>query len=337
MQTQPPVIETIVLKPDPTLPPSLLSNIEQGFADAFKKAEELRQQALAIVVSDPKDFKTMKEARKLRLELKEVRVNGEHTRKRLKEDSLRMGKAIDGINNVLVAAIAPLEAYLQTQEDFAALYAAEQKARITAERTADLQPYLREGAPLPDLSTMDDAQWTAYVKDQKLLHEARINEDRKAEAERIAAEQAAAAEKVRLQVENDRLKAEAAEAQKAADAAAAERKKLEEQARSEIAEANAALAKEKAAREKIEAEAKAKADAAAAEAAKKTKAEAAATRKAARAPDSAKLNARIAAYLAIADTTIIMSTEDGQALLSELTEAVAAICNRVGTKLNAAE
>lgn len=309
-----PIIETIVLPAETlaNLPASMLVNIQAGFSDAFAKAEELRQRALAIVVKDHTDFATMKEARAVRLELKDIRVSAEKSRKAMKEDSLRMGRAIDGVYNLLEAAVVPLEQYLSEQENAAALHAEREKARILAERVEAITPYMRPGVPLPDLASLDADQWTDYLADAKLLHEARVEQERKAEAERIAAEQAAKAEQEKLRLENERLRAEkeAAEAERKeaeAKAAAAHRAK-QAAAKKLLDEANAELAKEKAAREKVEAEAKAKAEAERKAAEAQAKAEAAAKRKAARAPDKAKLEAMIAAYRAV-EVPKVTSTE----------------------------
>jgi hypothetical protein len=101
------------------LPPSMLSNIRDGFQDAFNQAESWREKALAIKVTSLADKDAMKQAREMRLALKNIRVDAEKRRKALKEDALVMGRAIDGVNNLLLAAIQPLERHLEEQEKFA--------------------------------------------------------------------------------------------------------------------------------------------------------------------------------------------------------------------------
>lgn len=139
-----PLIETqIVLSvPESGLEESTLATIRAGFDEFFTKAEEWRQKAKAIKVTSADQKGEMKLARIARLELKNIRVDAEKARKRLKEDSLRMGKAIDGINNVLLAAIVPLENYLEEQEKYgerleaaAEVLAAEKKAKAAPMRT----------------------------------------------------------------------------------------------------------------------------------------------------------------------------------------------------------
>jgi hypothetical protein len=200
------------------LPPSLLSNIELGFKDSFAQAEKWRVQALAIKVTSIDQRAEMKLARTIRLELKGVRVAAEKTRKALKEDALRMGKAIDGVNNLLLAAIVPLEKHLEEQEQFGErLLEAERQATL-ARRSAELAPYLSEGQLVPALDVMSAEQFANYLEDAKTLHAAKIEAAKRAEAERIAKEQAEAAERERLRLENERLVKEAAEREAAAKA-----------------------------------------------------------------------------------------------------------------------
>ena len=343
---------TIIVPGAESLPPSLLANIEEGFRDSFAQAEKWRLQALAIKVTSPDQKAEMKLARTIRLELKDIRVNAEKKRKALKEDSLRLGKAIDGVNNLLLAAIEPLERHLEEQEKFAERLIAEQRAKLQAERSQALAPYLAPGQIVPALDAMTEEQWSGYLSDAKLLHEAKIERERREEAERIAREQAEAAERERLRIENERLQREAAEREAAAkaerEAAAKAQREAEEKARKERealeaaakaereaaerelarikAEAEAAAAKERAERERLEREL---AEQKAAEEAK-IKAEAAARRKAAAAPDKAKLRniASIVRAIYLPEVT----TEEGAAVLAEITAKIESFAKWIETQ-----
>lgn len=255
MTTDPtPTAEIAIVVPErDALPPSLLSNIETGFKPFFEQAEKWRAQARAIQITDASQTVEMKQARLLRLEIKNIRVSAEKVRKNLKADALLMGRAIDGCYNLLEAAIVPLERHLDEQEKFAERLAEAERLRIKAEREAALAPYLPEGQPVPAVEAFTEGQWTQYLADAKLLHEAKIEQARKAQAERIAREQAEAAERERLRIENERLEREAKEREAAM--------KLEREA-AELAQREAA-AKAKAEREALEAAAKAERDAAA--------------------------------------------------------------------------
>ena len=80
-----------------------------NFSDYFKIAAEWEQKAKTIKVVDETQKADMEMARVGRLFLREKRIAIEKKRKELKEQSLREGKAIDGIANVLKAVIVPIE------------------------------------------------------------------------------------------------------------------------------------------------------------------------------------------------------------------------------------
>lgn len=231
-------------------------SLTEAFSGFFADAEKWKLATESI--DDPK------EAREARLELKRVRVAAEKTRKELKADSLRMGKAIDGANNILLSVIVPLEKAMDDIEK-------EEERRIAAElqlktdkRLAELTPLLEEGSPTPDVRGWTDNQFARAVEDATLLRDARHAALKKLEDERVAKEKAEAEERERVRLENIKLKEEAekreaeikAEAEKRAKAEATERKKREA-AEKKAAKARAEEeAKAKAEREAIEAEQK---------------------------------------------------------------------------------
>jgi hypothetical protein len=90
----------------------------ERFQDYFQIAAEWEAKAKTIKVTDAKQQADMQMARVGRLFLREKRIAIENTRKELKEQSLREGKAIDGLANVLKAVIVPIEEYLDQQEHF---------------------------------------------------------------------------------------------------------------------------------------------------------------------------------------------------------------------------
>jgi hypothetical protein len=282
--------------------PSTLS-LETAFAGFFKDAEEWKGKA--EIITDPKD------ARTARLELKSLRVSAEKRRKELKADSLRMGKAIDGANNILLAIIVPIEKGLESIERAEERRIADELAKLTACRMDKLTAFIDSETPVPNVGAMTEEQFQSVLSDAKLLF------DTKAEAARKAAEEAAkreaeeAAERVRIAKENEELKKQAASREKAmqkerekaevlrlkeakaaeairakeAAEAQAEAKKAAEIRAKEIAATEAIAAKERIAREKVEAEAQALRDAQA-----KREADAEEARDAAeKAPDKEKL------------------------------------------------
>ncbi|WP_026536958.1 hypothetical protein [Arthrobacter sp. 9MFCol3.1] len=182
----------------------LLSN----FGQAYGKAKELAAGATDIVVTQENQTTLMQEARTKRLALKNVRVEVENTRKSLKEQSLREGKAIDGMANIIKALIVPVEEHLENQEKFAEIKQAERKAARHAERVEKLSKYVPD-VSLYSLEDMADDTFENLVASSKDAFEAQEAAKAKAEAERIAAEKAAAEEQERTRQENIRLKEEA--------------------------------------------------------------------------------------------------------------------------------
>src|SRR5438105_901045 len=83
------------------------ASIIDSFQPLFNQAEEWRKKVEAINITDVSQVREMKLARETRLALKEIRVNTEHARKKLKENCLREGKAIEGIANVIKFLIEP--------------------------------------------------------------------------------------------------------------------------------------------------------------------------------------------------------------------------------------
>jgi colicin import membrane protein len=148
------------------------------FSNYFDIAAEWETKAKSIVVKDESQTADMEMARVGRLFLRDKRIAVEKTRKELKEQSLREGKAIDGIANVLKAVIVPIEEYLEKQEKF--------------------------------IQIKEEAAREAKRKEiERRMEEERLAEEKaKAEAE--------AAERERMRIENERLKAESVEREKAA-------------------------------------------------------------------------------------------------------------------------
>jgi len=117
--------------------------ILDNFEGYFKIASEWEKKARTIVITDKDQKAEMKMAREGRLFLREKRIAIEKARKELKDQSLREGKAIDGIANVLKALIVPIEEYLDDQEKFVERKEAEAK-RIKDEDDARTLQAIRE-------------------------------------------------------------------------------------------------------------------------------------------------------------------------------------------------
>lgn len=256
----------------------------EQFKDYFSIAAEWEKKAKMIAVTDESQSADMQMARTGRLFLREKRIAIEKTRKTLKEQSLREGKAIDGIANVLKALILPIEEYLDKQEHFVEIKAKEkvEAERLEAERKAEEQRIeserldvlekerIEKALPYRDFWTVENYAFremseTNFVTVINNLKAAKAAHDK--EQERVRKEnerlQKEAEEKERQQkLEREKHEKELA-AQKAK--AEADRKKQEEKLRKEREEAERkrreAEAKARAEQERIKKEAEAKAEA----------------------------------------------------------------------------
>lgn len=188
----------------------LLSN----FKTVFQKAKEISERAGSIVVTDESQTALMGQARAARLELKNLRVETEKTRKQLKDQSLREGKAIDGMANIIKAVIVPLEERLEKQEKFAEAKAAERKAKRYSDRIEALSPYV-DNVGIYNLNDMEEDAFTVLLDQSKKAYDAAVKAEEIAKAEQAAREKAEEEERQRIREENKKLKEEAEAREKA--------------------------------------------------------------------------------------------------------------------------
>lgn len=305
--------------------------IKERFLPFFEQAEAWKVKAEAINVTDVSQVADMKMARVARLALKEIRVNADKTRKDLKEDSLRYGKAVQGVYNIIEYLIVPIEKRLEEQEKFAEVQEAKRQAELKANREMEVQAY-DEFIPYGiNLGTMSDEDYSKLLNGAKLQLQAKLDAEAKAKAEQEAKIKAEAEERQRIIEENNRLKAER-EAQEKALAeqrakAEAERLEAERKAAEERAKAEAIIKAEREELEKVKQEARDKAEAErkAQEAAKQAEAERLAAielaeKQAKSAPDKVKLQ-KVADQL---DGMILpeVSTVEAQAIIRQIQSSI---------------
>lgn len=246
------------------------SEIKTNFQPFFDQVNDWKEKAEALIVTDVEQTDLMKQAREGRLALKNIRVSADKKRKELKEDSLRYGKAVQGVYNLIEYAIKPLELHLEKQEKFAEIKEKERIDALRELRESEVEP-LREFVPYGiDLGMMTDEDYNKLVDGAKLQIKAKKEAEAKAEAERIERERKEAEEREAIRKENELLKKEAEAAAAKAEAERIEREKAERAAKAEAerleairkaeeakkqAEHEAQLRAEREAREKIEREA----------------------------------------------------------------------------------
>lgn len=165
-------------------------NLQDSFLPFFNQAKEWAEKASQIVVTDASQIQLIKDARQARLMLKEIRVNADKTRKALKEDSLRYGKAVQGVYNVIEYLIVPIEQHLEKQEKFVEIQEAERKAKLKLQREDELRTYSQYVPFGIDLANMTDEDYQKIFSGAKLQFEAAIEAKERAEKERIEREAA---------------------------------------------------------------------------------------------------------------------------------------------------
>lgn len=271
------------------LEPAATQRLVTAFAPVFAQARDALAgaQGVAESVKDATCVTEIRKSRACRLALRAVRIDCENIHKEQKQDALRYGRAVDGFRNILLADIEPVETALEAAENTAERAEAARKTALRAIRETELKPWL-ETPILINLGELAEEYYAAMLADAKLLRAAKLGAAAKAEAERLAREQAEREDRARAAAENARLKAEAEEAE-------AERKRIESEhatARRNFDAEAAKLRGELEARAKAETQAKAEAEA-------EEHARIRGERKAANAPDRQKLDAFAATLFAL--------------------------------------
>lgn len=157
------------------------------FGTDFNEARQVAEASKGIVVTSEDQIEQMAEARKARLSLQKIRVRVEHTRKELKEQALREGKAIDGAANIIKAIIVPIEEHLEKQEKFAEEMAIKRQQERLQTRIDQLSPFV-DDISVYDLSGMHEDTFKTLLENCKVAHQQKIDAEKKAEADRIEAD-----------------------------------------------------------------------------------------------------------------------------------------------------
>ena len=296
--------EIMVVIEESKVEQSTATTLLDSFTPFFIQAKEWADKAKCLVVTDATQITEMKQARDARLILRQIRIDADKKRKELKEDSLRYGKAVQGVYNVIEFLIAPIEQHLQDQEDFAKIAEKKRQDELRILRTAEIESYQAFLPPLGDLGTCkqeDFDRWCQIAKDQEKAQEAQAQKEAQDALEKAEAE---AKERERISRENDELRKQAQKAE-------AERVEAERVAREEREEAQKVLDAERSERARIEDEIKAKAEAERVEAERVAREE----KQAKSAPDKVKLLA-LASMVNSLDLPDVSSPEANEILVN---------------------
>ncbi len=232
--------QLVTLVNESQLEPSQAKHILEQFQDYFEIAAEWEQKAKTIVVTKDTQVAEMEMARSGRLFLRAKRIAVENVRKKLKEQALREGKAIDGIANVLKALMIPIEEYFDKQEHFVKIKEDEKREamRLEVEKRIEDDRIAKERADAEERERIRIEN--VKLKEEADLREWRLSEERRLHDESIAKERAKADAEKRVMEDRARQDREAAEKKlrEEREKAEAEKKKAEEKARKEKAAAD---------------------------------------------------------------------------------------------------
>ncbi|MCP4493390.1 MAG: hypothetical protein GY820_39700 [Gammaproteobacteria bacterium] len=194
------------------------------------ETRELVARADEITVADEDDVESMEAARAVRLGLRRIRCDAETVRKDLKENSLREGKAIDGMANIIKAMIVPAEKRLQDQEDFVKLAREKRIRERTEKRSEQLRPYV-EDVTLFAVGAMTEDGFDQLLDSSHAAHAARLKAEKEAEEKAAAEAKRRAEEEERLRAENESLRKKEAKTAKEAKRLREEKVEREEEQR----------------------------------------------------------------------------------------------------------
>lgn len=187
------------------------SDIVSNFKDIQEGLDVLNQEYDAFCAKgfENIDAEKTKEARKLRLKYKNLRVENDKIHKKVKEKSLSITRAIDGVRNVFKHDIVNIEESLTKIEKHFELEEQRKKDELQAKRVQEIIDYIDESSVV-DFTSMSDDMWANFVDSQKKTYLEKIEQEKKLKEEQEA-------ERLRLkevEEENKRLKAEAEQKEK---------------------------------------------------------------------------------------------------------------------------
>lgn len=253
-----------------SLPNEKKNEIVSAVKNVFENVQKMRVQLEAINVADENDKVSMKLANTVRMAIRSERLAAEKfidSKRETVQMLMSDFKTEDALwlktKQLMQIETKSVEDLAKYKEMTGERILSERKATLEAQRQLEVSKYTEY--PASALGDMELQVYEAYLQGLKVAYDAKIESERKAEAERLAAIEAERLEQIRIKEENARLQAEAEQKEKELAVerakAEAERKALEEKARKEREEAEAILkAEQEKARIKAESERKKQAE-----------------------------------------------------------------------------
>jgi len=192
--------ELVVLIEGSNVEESTLASLKEAFLPFYTQAKEWEGKAKQLTVTSIDQVAEMKMAKVARLQIKSIRTDVEKRRKEMKEDSLRKGKAIDAVANMLKGLLEPIEDHLEEQEKFAERVEQKRKNELAESRTKQLQAV--EVTPdFYDLHNMPEEQFQVLLENSTNAYNQRKAEEERAkeeEKQRIEREKIAQSRRIEI-------------------------------------------------------------------------------------------------------------------------------------------
>lgn len=201
--------------------------IRKVFEPMAKMLSEFEDAYNSIVSESEITEEVSKRARELRIGIGKIRIATEKERKEQKDESLREGKAIDGVSNILKWAITDKENILREIENHQILLEKKRLNELQKEREIEIAPYLENASEIA-LHDMEQDVWAAYLYAKKKHFKDKRKAEKDAEAKRKKDEREFKAEQKRVREENEKLRADNERQEKEAEAEREKQKVLED-------------------------------------------------------------------------------------------------------------
>ncbi len=194
-----------VLRKGTDLDQSTAQRVLSAYESFFKQAADWERKAKAIVVTSTDDKESMKQAREVRLALKNMRVDAKKKHDELKKKSLIEGKFIDSIYNIFAGIVTPLEDHLIEQEKYVERIEKERLDKVESERKGLLEE-LGVNTGFYDLRSMEQEQFDELLEQSKEQKKHREEVEARAAEERRKEEAAAREREKKNRIEKDRMR-----------------------------------------------------------------------------------------------------------------------------------
>lgn len=147
----------------------------------------------------------------LRKKVAKIRIAIAKIHKAKKEQFLHGGRLVDNWKNVNSEIVEQKEKKLLEIETHFQRIEMERLNAMRESRIETLKQYGVDGNMIPTIAIMDESTWESYLMGEKLRFDARKEQERIAEEQRVAREKADQEEREKMRIENERLKAQAKE------------------------------------------------------------------------------------------------------------------------------